>query len=165
MTEDGNVSATTHRAQRRRDARVALRRGLWDGGGRAFSDHHSGRHIGQGSSQSSNRLHTSLPPSLPLWVAALECCPACRSFLEHSRAFLSSLSLHTEGGRETQSPRGIADQCLRTPRAMGCLVSCLSGAGSDLASASFFFSLLLAGPRRDQVQGTGRELPQACCAL
>uniref|UniRef100_A0A8C6C0P6 Transmembrane serine protease 13 n=1 Tax=Monodon monoceros TaxID=40151 RepID=A0A8C6C0P6_MONMO len=71
------------------------------------------------SLSSSNRLHTSLPPSLPLWVAALECCPACRSFLEHSGAFLSN-------------------QCLRTPRALGCLVSCLSGAGSDLASASFF---------------------------
>lgn len=62
------------------------------------------------------------------------------SFLEHSGTFLSSFSLHTDGGREPQSPRGIAGRCLRTPRASGCFVSCLSGAGSDPA-VCFIFSV------------------------
>lgn len=110
-------------------------------------------------------LHTSLSPSLSLGGCLSAWCFAACSFLEHSRAFLSSLFLRTDGGREPQSPRGIAGRCLRTPRALGCSASCLCEAGSEPAVCFMFSSLLLAGPHQDQVQGGGRELPQACCAL
>lgn len=138
--------------------------GFWR---RAFSGCHSGQ-----CRALELPVPTSAPPSLSphlsLSGGLLEsawCCPACRSFPERSGAFLSSLSLHTDGGREPQSPRGIAGRCLRTPRASGCLVSCLSGLAVTQLSASLFSSLLLARPHGDQVQGAGGELPHPCCAL